>query len=562
MSNILDFSYYCPRVLKIKTKIHGIQPFILRDYQKKYLQWRTDSFPTGIIRAIILKPRQSGFSTLEAGINIHRTITRHNERGIVMADKFGRTSELQSIYSNYITHIPDKIKPMIAKDNSDEVLFDNPNRELRNAKPGLGSGFKYETAQDANAGRAGTRNWAHLSEFAFFPHAMETDEGLGNSIPLARGTSIVKESTANGMSGDGEAFYNLWCAAEEGSSIYRPFFVPWQSIPDYAIEVPRGFILTKEEIDLVKRCPDITNANLVWRRLKISEYSKTSDSPLEPVERFKQDFPSYPSEAFLSTGRPVFDMESLKNDIEDLRNHPPKKHQVKIKQTFLAMYPRLLTVYFVPENGMKYSIGADVSLGLDIGDASHAKILDSNMREVAHFHGQLDPDHFGRCLVELARTYNNAIIVPEINAMGHTTLNAIKDMGYTRVYNREVNDELDEHKITSKIGWQTNVKTKQVMLNALIAAYRDKEVTILDDGTLKEMLRCTRESDGSVELNGKDRVVATCLALQGFNQIYESATVYNPGKPKKLIFETMDKSREEIAKLDKKKKSVFSLEDY
>lgn len=562
MSNILDFSFYCPKVLKIKTKIHGIQPFKLRKYQARYIKHIKEDYPDGIVRSVVLKCRQAGFSTIVAGINVHAMATRFNERGIMLADKFSRTKEVHGIYSHMVDNMPDRLKPMITKNNEEEIFFDNPSKDARNTKAGLGSGLVSYTALDENAGRSGTRMFAHLTEMAFYRYAMQIDEATQNSIPLAKGTRIIKESTANGMSSNGEAFYNLWCAAEAGESIYKPYFVAWHEIDDYQLDVPRGFILTKEEIDLTRRCPDITNANLVWRRLKISEYSKTSDSPLEPVERFKQDFPSYPSEAFLSTGRPVFDMESLKNDIEDLRNHPPKKHQVKIKQTFLAMYPRLLTVYFVPENGMKYSIGADVSLGLDIGDASHAKILDSNMKEVAHFHGQLDPDHFGRCLVELARTYNNAIIVPEVNSMGHTTLNAIKDMGYTRVYNREINDELDEHKITSKIGWQTNVKTKQVMLNALIAAYRDKEVIILDDGTLKEMLRCTRESDGSVELNGKDRVVATCLALQGFNQIYESATVYSPDKPKKLIFETMDKSREEIAKLDKKKKSVFSLEDY
>lgn len=556
MSKILDFEFYSKNVLKIKTKVDGLQPFILRDYQRRYVQWRKDSFPDGIIRAIVLKPRQAGFSTLEAAINIHRTVTRYNERGLVMADKFGRTSELQSIYSNYIAHIPEKIRPMIAKDNSDEVLFDNPNKELRNAKPGLGSGFKYETAQDAQAGRAGTRKWIHLSEHAYFPYAIQIDESVQNSVPLARGTSIVKESTANGMTGNGEAFYNLWMAAEAGESIYKPYFVAWYEIPDYSINPPPGFILNAKEIELVKLCPQITNANLAWRRLKISEYSSTSDSPLPPDERFAQDFPSYPSEAFLSTGRPVFDMHKLKEHTEDLKRHPPKKQDIKIKQTYLSMYPQMLTVYFVPEKGMKYSIGADVALGLDIGDSSHAKILDSNHKEVAHFHGQIDPDHFGRCLVELAKIYNNAIITPEVNNMGHTVLNAIKSMGYTRVYNREIVEELNVGNITDKIGWVTTVKSKQTMLNALIAQYRDDEVIILDIGTINEMIKCTRESDGNVDLNGKDRVVALCLAIQGFTQIFEPAVVYNPGKPPKLLYETKDKTRDAI----KKKGTILEME--
>lgn len=552
MSNILDFNYYCPRVFKIKTKTHGSQPFKLRNYQLKYIQHLKDSFLDGITRSIVLKCRQAGFSTIVAGINVHSMATKYNERGIMLADKFSRTKEVHGIYAHMVNNIPDKLRPMIAKNNDDEILFDNPNKDLRNAKPGLGSGFVSYTALDENAGRSGTRMFAHLTEMAFYRYAMQIDEAVQNSIPLARGTRIIKESTANGIAGNGEAFYNLWIAAEAGESIYKPYFVAWQEIDDYQLPVPLGFILTKEEIELVKMCPDITNANLVWRRLKISEYSKTSDSPLEPHERFKQDFPSYPGEAFLSTGRPVFDMQKLKEHSEKLKSNPPPKIDIKIKQTYLSMYPKLLTVYNTPKPVEKYSIGADVALGLEIGDASHAKILDSNMREVAHFHGQIDPDHFGRVLVELARIYNMAIITPEINSMGHTTLNAIKEMGYTRVYNREVNDELEEHKVTNKLGWQTNVKTKQVMLNGLIAAYRDNEVTILDIGTINEMIRCTRGEDGHADLNGKDRVVATCLAIQGFNQIYESATVWNPNnKKEKLMLETKDMTRAKILKKPK-----------
>lgn len=106
MSKLLDFEFYSKNILKIKTKVDGLQPFILRDYQKRYLQWRVEAFPDDIVRAIVLKPRQAGHSTLESAINTHRTVTRFNERGLVMADKLGRTSELQTMYSNYIAHIP------------------------------------------------------------------------------------------------------------------------------------------------------------------------------------------------------------------------------------------------------------------------------------------------------------------------------------------------------------------------------------------------------------------------------------------------------------------------
>lgn len=462
-----------------------------------------------------------------------------------MADKHGRTQEVHGIYSAFVNNIPDVLRPMVAKNNSEEIWFDNPVVSERVAKPGLNSGFRSETALDPNAGRSGTRRWAHFTEYAFYRHAMEIDEGVQNSVPLAPGTMIVKETTANGMAGDGAAFYNQWCAAVAGDSIYKAFFVSWFEICDYAHPVPKGFILTKEEIDLVKRCPAITNENLVWRRLKLKEYSASDDSIFTPEERFKQDFPSYPEEAFLSTGRPVFDSEKINNHIKELRDYPPVVATVKITKKYLQMFPQYLKVFKVPEVGKKYSVGADVAEGVEQGDFSSAFIMDAETREqVALFHGRLDPDLFGNILVDLAEIYNNAIITPEMNSIGFATLNAIKQRDYLRVYMRSHYDEIQDSKETSKMGWRTTSATKKQMLYKLVAFYREDEIKINDIGLLREMSQLVHESNGDVELTGKDRVVAACLSCMGLDQLYQSAVVIDPNKKEKIHFSTVDKFRE------------------
>lgn len=545
MSDLFNFSWYSEKVLKINTKIDGLKPFKLRRYQLKYLNHIENDFPGDIVRSIVLKPRQCGFSTLVSGINVHRMATQFNYRGIFLADKFARTQEVHSIYSTFVNNIPLEIRPMIAKNNSDEILFDNPSQELRAINPGLGSGVKSETAQDENAGRSGTRRFSHLTEYAFYPYALEVDEGIQNSIPLAKGTMIVKESTANGCSGTGEAFYSQWQAAEAGESIYKPFFVSWYEVDDYALQVPRGFIMTKTEVDLVKRCPGITNENLVWRRLKLREYSSGSESIFTPEERFCQDFPSFPEQAFLSTGRPVFDLEKIKIEINHLRENPVSEPRVRLERQWLNMYPQMLKVFKTPEKGNKYIIGADIAEGVETGDFSHAFIMDTDLNQVAYFHGHIDPDHFGNVLVDLALVYNEALLVPEINNMGHTTIQAIKDRDYTKVYMRSVMDEIVEHE-TKKMGWRTTRANKQSMLSKLVAFYRDNDIKILDALLLKEMMNLVRESDGDVELTGKDRVVAACLACMGLDQIFEAATVFTPGKKERIHFETKDMYREKL----------------
>lgn len=548
MSSILDPAFYLPKVLKIQTKTEGLRPFRLMDYQKAYLEHMKNDFSDGIIRSIVLKARQCGFSTLAAGININRMCTQYDYKVMMLADKSSRTEDVFSIYRRFVYNLPGQLKPMLDKENERELYFDNPNPNDRDRKPGLESGLKAETALDQYAGRSGTRKGAHMTEAAFYRYGHDIEEGVGNSIPIAKGTYVLWESTANGMSGTGEHFYNLWQAAERGDTVYKPFFVSWFDVDNYIAPVPHGTILTKYEIDLMQRCPKITIPNIVWRRLKIREYS-SDGTFLTPEERFCRDFPSYPEEAFISTGRPVFCATTLKRHIDLIKRNPPPGANIKIMQKHLSAYPHMLKVFFTPAVGKKYVIGADISEGLIEGDFSHAKIIEvESMKEVAFFHGRLDPDIFGKVLVELAKIYNNAHLVPEKNNMGIATLIAIKAEGYMNIYVQKIEDQIESYKEGPKLGFQTNVKTKQQMLNALIAHYRDGIIQILDIDTLREMLLLSREDDGSVSINGRDRVAALCLAIMGTMRSFEKATVFDPNKQEKLIFETYDKSREKILK--------------
>jgi len=113
--------------------------------------------------------------------------------------------------------------------------------------------------------------------------------------------------------------------------------------------------------------------------------------------------------------------------------------------------------------------------------------------------------------------------------MGYSTLSAIKNAEYWNVYERDVRDERTEE-IKKKIGWRTTVANKLDMLSYLQARHRDNEVLIRDDLLLKEMRGITRDSQGKVSLNGKDRVVAACIALQAAKQA--TLQQYEPIKQK------------------------------
>lgn len=529
MNELFNFDFYSKSFLKIKTKMDGIQPFVLREYQKRFnLYWDNIKGP---VRIITLKPRQAGWTTFIAGKFSHKMGTTSDYRGIAMADKKGRTQSLQKIYSTFSSELPKEIQPMTDKDNTEELAYDNPKKQERGSNPGLRSGILYETAQDPNAGRSESRRFAHLSENAFFRYYREIDEGVQNSIPLSPGTAIIKESTANGRSGIGKPFFDLWTAAERGDSIYKPFFVAWYEVDDYQLNKPSGFRVSKEEREILKLCPSVTEANLVWRRLKIKEYLGDEENQfLTPSERFKQDFPLTPAEAFRHSGQPVFDAKILDRITTQLTNFKPKNMaQTVAKGDFMLMnHITDLRIFAPPRKGKRYIIGADISEGLSIGDFSSAYITDSEYNQVGSWHGKIDPDLFGHLLVSLGKIYNNALLVPEKNNMGHTTVTTIKNEGYYPMYKTVREDKITKQ-ITEEYGWRTTSKSKQEMLNEGMARLRDNNVKIQDIGLPREMEIISRGDNGAVDLNGRDRVVAYCLAMMGIKHFRKPIKV-RPGR--------------------------------
>lgn len=525
---IYDFEFYSKRYMKIKTKLRGLRPFSLRDYQYNFVNFIEKI--EGPKRVIVLKPRQAGFSTLAAGIFFHKMATQYFYTGIAMADKKGRTLSIRNIYNTFLQELDPQLKPLVLKDNSEEIFFDNPREKDRQECPGLSSGILFETANDPNAGRSSPRKFAHLSECAFYRYSYEIDEGVQNSIPLSDETLIIKESTANGRAGNGKAFYELWQAAIAGDSIYKPYFIAWDEIEDYRIVPPLDFKPTKEEKEILKVRPSVTEANLAWRRLKLTEYMLEDDNNiLSPEERFKQDFPLTPEEAFRSTGSPVFDQIKINTIISELRRNKVNdiKDRLGLTGSVLKNHFDRLKIFSPARQGKDYFIGCDVSEGLAQGDASSIFVLDDEYNQVASWYGKIDPDLLGHLLIDLGIYYNNALLIPEKNNMGHTTVTTIRNEGYPKLYKRVVEDKITKEKST-KYGWTTNSVSKMEMLNEAIKMLREGNLRLLDLGLVEEMSSVTRRENGNVDLNGQDRTVSLCLALMGAKHYRQSIVV----KPK------------------------------
>jgi len=206
-----------------------------------------------------------------------------------------------------------------------------------------------------------------------------------------------------------------------------------------------------------------------------------------------------------------------------------------------------LKIFERPRPEKSYSLGADVAEGLATGDSSTAFIIDTEMNHVASYCGKIHPDLFGEMLCRLGDWYNSALLTVEINNHGILTLDRIKRRNYPNVFTRTV-EEIRGEEIQKRIGWQTTAKTKMKMLDEFVAQYRDGELKINDVDLLKEMAGLVVEDGGDVVLNGKDRIVAACLAIQGLPQVVRSGEFKAFTPSQKRQKDLLNLSTEERAK--------------
>ena len=284
-----DFTFYAKRILKVRTKSGGVTNFILNQSQRyihdKLQEQRTR---TGKVRAIILKGRQMGCSTLVAGRFYHRVTHSFGCQAFILAHEAQATNNLYEIANRYYEHTPDLIRPVISKSNAKELRFGE-----------LDSGYKLGTALNKNVGRSATIQLLHCSEVGFWENAAEHATGVMQAVPDMANTEIILESTANGVGG---YFHEMWQQAEAGLSEYLAIFVPWFWQDEYVKDVGDDFKRTEDEAEL-NRIYGLTDNQLVWRRNKIVELSANGRNG---ILAFQQEYPCSAAEAFVLSGEDNF----------------------------------------------------------------------------------------------------------------------------------------------------------------------------------------------------------------------------------------------------------------
>jgi len=536
---------YIETYLRIKDKKAKTVPLVMNTSQKKLYDALANQHRAGKPqRVIILKSRQMGFSTITEGIIFKRTATKPNINSGIVAHEIQATNNLFRMSKRFYDNLPQWLRPEIKASNSKELIFDN------NAGTGLGSSIKCMTAGNSSIGRSDTFQNLHISEYAFWQgNKQETLTGLLQSVPDEPNTMICIESTANGY----DDFKDMWDQSVAGKNDFTPVFCAWWEAEEYRREYT-GFRLTAAEKE-IKALYKLDFEQMAWRRWCLQNNCSNN------LDKFKQEYPSCPEEAFLMSGRPVFDANKVIQHITKLEqqykdkphsqghfsyewNDPEVKDFIKddsikwIEDTTKG-YIRL---YEPPRACYPYVIGGDTKG--EGRDWFAGTVINNNTgRRVASLHMDVaESKPYTYQMYCLGRYYNDALIGIEIN-FNTAPIEELQRLRYTRQYVRQKYDDMTKQ-YEKKFGFKTDGNTRPLIIDKAVGVIADSIDSYTDVETLREALTFAYDKNGRPDaMAGKhdDLLMSDMIANEIRGQ--QRYDVDLPQEMKHTILDDFDLSR-------------------
>ena len=511
--------------LKIKTKDGELAPLKLKSAQRRVVDMvQKIRKERRSLKMVILKSRQLGFSTMIEAILFAFSTQRPYFNSLILSHSSDHANYLLKMCQLYYDCL-EKEQPHLCpkKKHSTEFKFEFAHKR---------SMIEIDTAKNLKSGRGGTYRMVHGSEVAFWPNFEELMKSLMPSVPDKPDSMVFLETTANGTN----QFYKFWNRVNKdfkrGNTDWIPVFIPWSDDEDctrgFASPAARDrFIhsLTREEKEMALAYK-LTHEQIHWRRMKIENDFFGDD------KRFKVEYPICAEEAFQSTSKQVFPQGLLK--VQESNVISPKvigEIEWDGKKTFiLANENGDFKVYAPPKVEHRYIVAADCGQSATSHDASCIQVIDrTTWRQVAVYHAHSDPDLFAKTLFAVGAWYHWALVAPELNGPGIAVVSYLRDLNYPNIYRREKMQITDSGSFvqTEELGWQTNVKTKPIIVQGMVEALRNVLVVLHDTETIQELssyvVKEVKEEGyikyGAEEGAYDDRVMALMIAVHLAKQL-------------------------------------------
>ena len=535
MINIRNPREYCENFLMIRDKKQQLVPLRYKPAQNELYEIIREEHAKGPVRLVVLKGRQMGCSTMIEGVFFADSATTENSDTLIIAHDEDATRHLFEMNKLFYDELPEALKPMMSASNAQELVFENPTKDKRAKQnnPGLRSRIRCVTAGSKGAGRSFTFRNVHGSEAAFWPRFMQTHVAIMQAVPNEPDTCVIYETTANGM---GE-FKDFWDDAVAGRNGFRAVFLAWYKDPEYQMPVPAGTEWTDYEQEMMQRL-SLTPEQMAWRRWCI----KTNCGNDEAL--FRQEYPSTPEEAFLTTGRPFFDNERLGLLIpgapepehvgffEYTEAENGKPENIEWREDPQHGFIR---IWEMPEEGMPYVIGADnAGDGTDRFTVHGIENVDG--MQVIEYENPSSERLFARQLWCIGEFFNWAVIALEIN-FGSYAETMLEDWGYPNLYQRQRYDTIRKEFVKA-YGFRTDNKTRPLAIGALRTVTEETPEAIRSRWTLSQMLLFQYDEHGKPQaISGEhdDLVMSAAICQLARSQQNTERAEAPERTPEKLI---------------------------
>ena len=338
----------------------------------------------------------------------------------------------------------------------------------------LENGSKIMAAStSSSAVRGMSFNVIFLDEFAFVPNhiADQFFSSVYPTISSGKSTKVIIISTPHGMN----MFYKLWHDAEKGKNEYIPTEVHWSAVP---------------------------GRDAAWKEQTIKNTSE---------QQFKVEFEC----EFLGSVDTLISPSKLRV----MPYHDPIK-----ENKGLAIYKRA-----EPEHN--YIITVDVARGTS-QDYSAFCVMDTTTvpyEMVARYkNNEIKPIIFPNVIVDVARNYNNAYILCEVNDIGGQVADIIQfDLEYENLLMAAMRGRAGQQLgqgfsgKKTQLGVKMSTAVKQVGCSNLKALIEEDKLIIPDYDTIAELTTFIVKGQSFAAEDGCNDDLAMCLVIFGWMAMQE-----------------------------------------
>lgn len=579
-----DVAFWMASLAYIKNKGGGENVlFILNRPQRRLISRYEKRRKAGKpIRLVLLKARQWGGSTAtQLYMAWLQLVKKVGLNSLIVAQVSSTATEILDMFNTMLKEYPVRLLHEIGEAYSDgEDKFVNVGQSAIKRVPQRNCKIKVGSAISPDSARGGDYNLVHCSEVGVWKKTEgKSPEDIVRSatsgVLYKPYTMIVYESTANGT---GNFFHREYVAAEKGESQFEAMFVPWYEIDQYSIDFDTQKDMKAFASQLYE---NRNNRNVMSDREESGEYlwklwnmGATLEAIHWYVEERKKytdhgdmasEFPSDSIEAFKHSGARVFD----EYKVEKFRKacHAPRfvgdvygdgyKGKACLRNVrFAEDRQGLLWIWQKPEYFDDCKVANRYLVVVDIGgrgkkaDWSVICVFDrywmmegGKPNVVAQWYGHIDMDLLAWKAAQVAKYYDNALLVIESNTLetkdndhvleggdqSEFILNQIKDL-YDNLYARKQSEADIREGLPRKYGFHTNVATKPMVISVLVQTIREQLYVERDDRCLDEYLTYERKQNGAYgAIDGKhdDLLMTRAIGLHVcFNEMEMPRFIY------------------------------------